>query len=117
MEQSLNLVWVLLGAFLVMFMQVGFALVETGFTRAKHAVNTMGMNLVIYPVGALGFWLVGYVFLVTMAFTAVPTPLYVLYESRDHLGSLMVTVIGILSRRAMATRASAVRTPSSVPAF
>ncbi len=60
MEQSLNLVWVLLGAFLVMFMQVGFALVETGFTRAKHAVNTMGMNLVIYPVGALGFWLVGY---------------------------------------------------------
>ncbi len=60
MEQSLNLVWVLLGAFLVMFMQVGFALVETGFTRAKHAVNTMGMNLVIYPVGALGFWLVGH---------------------------------------------------------
>jgi Amt family ammonium transporter len=60
MEQSLNLVWVLLGAFLVMFMQVGFALVETGFTRARNAVHTMGMNLVIYPVGALGFWLVGY---------------------------------------------------------
>ncbi|MGZ6125590.1 MAG: ammonium transporter [Myxococcales bacterium] len=60
MEQSLNMVWVLLGAFLVMFMQVGFALVETGFTRARHAVNTMGMNLVVYPVGVLGFWLVGY---------------------------------------------------------
>jgi ammonium transporter, Amt family len=60
MEQSLNMVWVLLGGFLVMFMQVGFALVETGFTRARHAVNTMGMNLVIYPVGALGFWLIGY---------------------------------------------------------
>ena len=60
MEQPLNLVWVVLGAFLVMFMQAGFALVETGFTRAKNAVHTMGMNLVIYPVGALGFWLVGY---------------------------------------------------------
>jgi len=60
LEQSLNMVWVLVGAFLVMFMQVGFALVETGFTRAKNAVNTMGMNLVIYPVGVLGFWLVGY---------------------------------------------------------
>jgi Amt family ammonium transporter len=60
MEQSLNLVWVLLGAFLVMFMQVGFALVETGFTRARNAVHTMGMNLVIYPLGTLGFWLVGY---------------------------------------------------------
>lgn len=60
LEQSLNMVWVLVGAFLVMFMQVGFALVETGFTRAKNAVNTMGMNLVIYPVSVLGFWLVGY---------------------------------------------------------
>ncbi len=60
LEQSLNLVWVLLGAFLVMFMQAGFALVETGFTRARNAANTMAMNLVIYPVGVLGFWLVGF---------------------------------------------------------
>src|SRR5512138_3715284 len=43
-----------------MFMQAGFAMVETGFTRARNAVNTMAMNLVIYPVGALGYWLVGY---------------------------------------------------------
>src|SRR5215471_10855965 len=60
LEQSLNMVWVLVGAFLVMFMQVGFALVETGFTRAKNAVNTMGMNFLIYPIGVLGFWAVGY---------------------------------------------------------
>ena len=60
LEHSLNLAWVLLAAFLVMFMQAGFALMETGFTRAKNAVNTMGMNLVIYPVGVIGFWLVGY---------------------------------------------------------
>ncbi len=59
-EQSLNLAWVLLAGFLVMFMQAGFALVETGFTRARNAANTMAMNLVIYPLGVLGFWLVGY---------------------------------------------------------
>src|SRR5664280_1404571 len=59
-EQSLNLIWVLLCAFLVMFMQVGFAMVETGFTRAKNAVHTMGMNFVIYPLGIVGFWLLGY---------------------------------------------------------
>src|SRR5579862_9395926 len=59
-ESSLNLAWVLVGAFLVMFMQVGFAMVETGFTRAKNAVNTMAMNMVIYPIGVLGFWLLGY---------------------------------------------------------
>jgi ammonium transporter, Amt family len=60
LNSSLNLAWVLLAAFLVMFMQVGFAMVETGFTRAKNAVNTMAMNLVVYPLGVLGFWLVGY---------------------------------------------------------
>lgn len=57
---ALNLVWVLISAFLVMFMQVGFAMVETGFTRAKNAVHTMAMNLLIYPIGVLGFWLVGF---------------------------------------------------------
>jgi MFS family permease len=40
-----------------------------------------------------GFWLVGFVFLVSMAFSAVPAPLYVLYASRDHFGPLMITVI------------------------
>ncbi len=60
LETALNLAWVLLAAFLVMFMQAGFAMVETGFTRARNAANTMAMNLVIYPVGAIGFWLVGY---------------------------------------------------------
>ncbi len=59
-DAALNLVWVLVAGFLVMFMQVGFAMVETGFTRAKNAVNTMAMNIVIYPIGVLGFWLVGY---------------------------------------------------------
>jgi Amt family ammonium transporter len=59
-EHSLNLAWLLLCSFLVMFMQLGFAMVETGFTRAKNAVHTMAMNFVIYPVGVVGFWLVGY---------------------------------------------------------
>jgi ammonium transporter, Amt family len=59
-DVSLNLAWLLISGFLVMFMQVGFALVETGFTRAKNAVNTMAMNLLVYPLGVVGFWLVGY---------------------------------------------------------
>src|ERR1700730_6122858 len=59
-EHSLNLAWLLACSFLVMFMQLGFAMIETGFTRAKNAVHTMGMNLVIYPIGVIGFWLVGY---------------------------------------------------------
>jgi Amt family ammonium transporter len=59
-EHSLNLAWLLICSFLVMFMQLGFAMVETGFTRSKNAVHTMAMNLAIYPIGVIGFWLVGY---------------------------------------------------------
>jgi MFS family permease len=41
----------------------------------------------------IGFWLAGYVFAITMAFSAVPAPLYVLYQARDHFGALLVTII------------------------
>jgi len=61
--KNVNLAWLLIAGFLVMFMQVGFAMVETGFTRAKNAVHTMAMNFVIYPLGVVGFWLVGYGFM------------------------------------------------------
>ena len=40
-----------------------------------------------------GFWIAGYAFAVTMAFSTVPAPLYVLYQARDRFGSLLVTVI------------------------
>jgi ammonium transporter, Amt family len=60
LNSSLNMAWVLVGGFLVMFMQLGFAMLETGFTRSKNAVNTMAMNFIIYPVGIIGFWMTGY---------------------------------------------------------
>jgi ammonium transporter, Amt family len=63
LDQALNLAWVLVAGFLVMFMQVGFAMLETGFTRSKNAVNTMAMNFIIYPIGILGFFLTGYGFM------------------------------------------------------
>jgi len=55
-----NLEWVLLTGFLVMFMQIGFALLETGFVRAQNAIHTMAMNLFIYPIGVIGYWLFGF---------------------------------------------------------
>jgi len=57
---GLNFVWTLLTGFLVFFMQAGFALVETGFTRAKNAAHTMAMNFMVFLVGAIGFFLVGF---------------------------------------------------------
>ena len=53
-------VWTLVAAALVFFMQAGFALVETGFTRAKNAVNIMMKNLMDFSIGSLAFWAVGF---------------------------------------------------------
>jgi Amt family ammonium transporter len=57
---SLNVLWVLLAGFLVFFMQAGFAMVETGFTRAKNVAHTMMMNIMVFCVGAVGYFLVGF---------------------------------------------------------
>ncbi|MGH7971232.1 MAG: hypothetical protein ACREIC_21135, partial [Limisphaerales bacterium] len=54
---AMNFMWTLITGFLVMFMQAGFALVESGLCRAKNASHTMSMNFMIYPMGMLGFYL------------------------------------------------------------
>ncbi len=57
---GVNFVWLLVTGFLVMFMQAGFALVETGFTRAKNAMHTMSMNFMVYAIGVIGFFIIGF---------------------------------------------------------
>ena len=57
---SVSTIWVLVGAALVFFMQAGFAMVETGFTRAKNAGNIIMKNLMDFCIGTPIFWLVGF---------------------------------------------------------
>jgi Amt family ammonium transporter len=57
---QVNLLWVVIGAVLVIFMQAGFALVETGFCRAKHAAHVVSTNFAIFGLGFVGYFLVGY---------------------------------------------------------
>src|SRR5215216_1282357 len=59
---GLNILWMLVGGFLVFFMQAGFALVETGFTRNKNVAHTMMMNMMVFCIGAVGYWLTGFAF-------------------------------------------------------
>lgn len=59
-QTHLNVVWTCVAAFLVFFMQAGFAMVETGFTRAKNAVNILMKNLMDFSIGSLCFFLVGF---------------------------------------------------------
>src|SRR5262245_5786676 len=60
LARSTNLLWVVIGAVLVIFMQAGFALVETGFCRAKHAAHVVSTNFAIFGLGFVGYYLVGY---------------------------------------------------------
>ncbi len=62
-EISLNLLWIVVGAVLVIFMQAGFALVETGFCRAKHAAHVVTTNFAIFGLGFVAFMAVGYSFM------------------------------------------------------
>jgi len=57
---SINFTWTLVCGFLVMFMQAGFAMVETGFTRAKNASHTIAMNFMVYGLAMMGYWVIGF---------------------------------------------------------
>ena len=58
-QTNLNVVWTLVAAILVFLMQAGFALVETGFTRAKNAANIMMKNLMDFAFGSIVFYFIG----------------------------------------------------------
>ncbi len=60
---AINIMWTLIAGFLVMFMQAGFAMVETGFTQKKNVAHTMAMNFMVYGIGMLGFWICGFAFM------------------------------------------------------
>lgn len=59
-QNNLNFVWTMVAAFMVFIMQAGFAMVESGFTRAKNACNILMKNMMDFSVGAIAFWAVGF---------------------------------------------------------
>jgi Amt family ammonium transporter len=59
-KTAINMVWLLVCGFMVMFMQAGFAMVEAGFCRKKNAAHVMMTNFMIYPIGMLGFYICGF---------------------------------------------------------
>ncbi|MBN2085995.1 MAG: ammonium transporter [Anaerolineales bacterium] len=61
--RGLNTVWVLITAFLVFWMQAGFAFVEAGLTRAKNTTNILFKNLIDFVFATLAFWVIGYAFM------------------------------------------------------
>ena len=99
MFSSVDTIWVLIGAALVFFMQAGFAMVETGFTRAKNAGNIIMKNLMDFAIGTPIFWILGFglmfagtgpliggldVFIkgdYSFLGLSVPTPAYIIFQT------------------------------------
>jgi ammonium transporter, Amt family len=57
---ALDTVWVLFAAFLVFWMNAGFAMLEAGLCRAKNAVNILAKNFIVFAVSSLAFWVIGF---------------------------------------------------------
>lgn len=60
LQIGIDNMWLLIAAFLVMFMQPGFAMVEAGFTRAKNTANILMKNLMDFSIGSLLYWTIGF---------------------------------------------------------
>ncbi len=56
----LDTMWVLFTAMLVFFMNLGFAMVESGFARSKNAVNILSKNFIVFAISSLAFWIIGW---------------------------------------------------------
>ena len=59
-QGTLNAIWILVASILVIFMNAGFGMLETGFCRQKNAVNILSKNLIVFALATLAFWSVGF---------------------------------------------------------
>lgn len=57
---TLDTLWVLLAAFLVFFMNLGFAMVESGLCRAKNTVNILAKNFIVFGIASVAYWVLGW---------------------------------------------------------
>jgi len=57
---GLDTLWVVITSILIIFMNAGFAMLETGFCRRKNAVNMLSKNLIVFAVSSISFWIIGF---------------------------------------------------------
>jgi Amt family ammonium transporter len=83
---AIDTIWTLIAAFLVFFMQAGFAMVEAGFTRAKNAGNIIMKNMMDFASGSLVFWAVGFAFMFGSGNSFIGSTGYFLQDTFANLG-------------------------------
>jgi ammonium transporter, Amt family len=60
LKVNLDTAWVTIAAMLVIFMNAGFCMLETGFCREKNAVNVLAKNLIVFALSSVAFWVIGF---------------------------------------------------------
>jgi Amt family ammonium transporter len=94
----MDTMWVLIAAVLVFFMQAGFALVETGFTRAKNACNILMKNLMDFSVGTVIFWIMGFGIMFGAGNSFFGTSGFFMHDSGETFGSLAWTTVPLAAK-------------------
>lgn len=112
---SIDTVWILVTAVLVMFMQPGFALVEAGFTRSKNTVNILMKNLMDFSIGSIIFWFIGYTIMYGEDVGGFIGKISLLYNSNEvngvpDLASLMFQTVFAATAATIVSGAMAERT-------
>lgn len=106
---AIDTMWTLLAGFLVFFMQAGFAMVETGFTRAKNAGNIIMKNLMDFAVGTIAYWLVGFGIMFGASKAGLfGTSLFGAAGNTDHLGLSIPLMAFLLFQTVFAATAATI---------
>ncbi len=90
---SLDTVWVLIAGALVMFMQPGFAMLESGFSRAKNACNILMKNLMDFAFGSFFFWIIGFGLMFGAGNAFFGTSGFFLHDAGGTFDSLSWTIV------------------------
>ena len=106
---AIDTAWTLVAGFLVFFMQAGFAMVETGFTRAKNAGNIIMKNMMDFAVGTIAFWLVGFGIMFGVSKSGLfGTSLFAASGNADHLGLSIPLMAFLLFQTVFAATAATI---------
>ncbi len=106
---AIDTVWTLMAAFLVFFMQAGFAMVETGFTRAKNAGNIIMKNLMDFCTGSLVYWIIGFGIMFGVdKFGLIGTTGFAVLDNFEHLGLKIPILVFLLFQTVFAATAATI---------
>ncbi|TRZ43731.1 ammonium transporter [Robertkochia solimangrovi] len=112
-NEVLDIMWIIVAGILVFFMQAGFTLVESGFTRSKNVINIIMKNLVDLAVGSLAFWAIGYTIMYGDSIASFIGSPSLFYNVREDMHNLFFQTVFCATAATIVSGAVAERTKFS----